>query len=202
MEINPNFSENAKRDFLLVHDALNGKQKAFTILMQLYKDAIFFMVLKMVNNRDDAMDITVSTFGKAFENLDKYKSNFAFSTWLFKIATNNSIDFIRKQKFKTVSIDEFNDDQERVWEFKSDNLNPEEYSIKNQEKKALKNVVENLPEKYKNLVILRYFEELSYEEIAIELDIPLGTVKARLFRARDLLAVTVKNKKKISEDEF
>ncbi len=202
MEINPNFSENAKRDFLLVHDALNGKQKAFTTLMQLYKDAIFFMVLKMVNNRDDAMDITVSTFGKAFENLDKYKSNFAFSTWLFKIATNNSIDFIRKQKFKTVSIDEFNDDQERVWEFKSDNLNPEEYSIKNQEKKALKNVVENLPEKYKNLVILRYFEELSYEEIAIELDIPLGTVKARLFRARDLLAVTVKNKKKISEDEF
>lgn len=202
MEVNPNFSENAKRDFLLVHDALNGKQKAFTTLMQLYKDAIFFMVLKMVNNRDDAMDITVSTFGKAFENLDKYKSNFAFSTWLFKIATNNSIDFIRKQKFKTVSIDEFNDDQERVWEFKSDNLNPEEYSIKNQEKKALKNVVENLPEKYKNLVILRYFEELSYEEIAIELDIPLGTVKARLFRARDLLAVIVKNKKKISEDEF
>lgn len=202
MEVNPNFSENAKRDFLLVHDALNGKQKAFTTLMQLYKDAIFFMVLKMVNNRDDAMDITVSTFGKAFENLDKYKSNFAFSTWLFKIATNNSIDFIRKQKFKTVSIDEFNDDQERVWEFKSDNLNPEENSIKNQEKKALKNVVENLPEKYRNLVILRYFEELSYEEIAIELDIPLGTVKARLFRARDLLAVIVKNKKKISEDEF
>lgn len=202
MEINQNFSENAKRDFLLVQDALNGKQKAFTILMQLYKDAIFFMVLKMVNNRDDAMDITVSTFGKAFESLDKYKSNFAFSTWLFKIATNNSIDFIRKQKFKTVSIDEFNEDQERVWEFKSDNLNPEENSIKNQEKKALKNVVESLPEKYKNLIILRYFEELSYEEIGIELDIPLGTVKARLFRARDLLSVIVKNKKKISEDEF
>lgn len=197
MEINPNFSANAKNDFSLVSRAKEGDQKAYAELMQRYKDSIYFMALKMVNNKDDAMDLTVETFGKAFENIEKYKPDFAFSTWLFRIATNNCIDFIRKKRISVVSIHSLKDEdgEERQFEAKSDSLNPEESSIKKQENEKLKNIVDQLPSRYRTLIMLRYFEEQSYEEIATQLDLPLGTVKAQLFRARDLLA-NIMNKKK------
>lgn len=198
MEVNPNFSENARNDFNLVISAKGGSQKAYAELMQRYKDSIYFMVLKMVNNKDDAMDLTVSTFGKAFENLEKYKPDFAFSTWLFRIATNSSIDFIRKRRILTTSIDNYvsEEGEDRILEFKSDILNPEEFSIKKQQAEQLKEIIDKLPARYKTLMILRYFDELSYEEIAVQLDLPLGTVKAQLFRARDLLS-NILNKQKI-----
>lgn len=198
MEVNPNFSENARNDFNLVISAKEGSQKAYAELMQRYKDSIYFMVLKMVNNKDDAMDLTVSTFAKAFENLEKYKPDFAFSTWLFRIATNSSIDFIRKKRILTTSIDSYvsEEGEERILEFKSDILNPEEFSIKKQQAEQLKEIIDKLPARYKNLMILRYFDEQSYEEIAMQLDLPLGTVKAQLFRARDLLS-NILNKQKI-----
>ena len=127
MEVNPNFSANAVNDFNLVLRAKDGDQKAYAELMQRYKDSIYFMALKMVNNKDDSMDLTVETFGKAFENIDKYKPDFAFSTWLFRIATNNCIDFIRKKRLKMVSINSMVDDEgdERPLQIKSDTLNPE-----------------------------------------------------------------------------
>lgn len=202
MEINPNFSENAKKDFFLVEEAKKGNQKAYAELMQHYKDSIFFMALKMLNNRDDANDVTVSTFGKAFENLEKYKSDFAFSTWLFKIGTNNCIDFIRKRKMQTVSINSFYSDDDKMLDIKSDSLNPEEKTIKKQQNELLKELIDTLPPRYQNLVKLRYYDEKSYEEIAVELEIPLGTVKARLFRAKDLLSVIIKRKKKSFNSDF
>ena len=202
MEINPNFSENAKKDFFLVEEAKKGNQKAYAELMQHYKDSIFFMVLKMLNNRDDANDVTVSTFGKAFENLEKYKSDYAFSTWLFKIGTNNCIDFIRKRKMQTVSINSYYSDDDAVLDIKSDSLNPEEKTIKKQQNELLKELIDTLPPRYQNLVKLRYYDEKSYEEIAVELEIPLGTVKARLFRAKDLLSVIIKRKKKSFNSDF
>jgi len=189
MEVNINFSENAKNDFHLVVKAREGSQKAYADLMQRYKDSIYFMVLKMVNNKEDAMDLTVETFAKAFEKLDKYQPEFAFSTWLFRVATNNCIDFIRKKKLNTTSIhgmtDEDGDDQ--PLQIKSDVLNPEESSIKKQQTEELRLLIDGLPSRYRNLITLRYFDELSYEEIALQLDLPLGTVKAQLFRARYLL---------------
>lgn len=196
MEVNPNFSANAKNDFNLVCRAKEGDQKAFAALMQRYKDSIYFMALKMVNNKDDAMDLTVETFGKAFENIEKYKPDFAFSTWLFKIATNNCIDFIRKKKLNVVSMYALCGEEgiERQLQFKSDSLNPEESSIKKEENEKLKYIVEQLPSKFRILIRLRYFEEQSYEEIARQLDLPLGTVKARLFRARYLLANVMNQK--------
>ena len=203
MEVNPNFSANAKNDFHLVEKAKEGSQKAYADLMQRYKDSIHFMALKMVNNKDDAMDLTVETFAKAFENLEKYKPDFAFSTWLFRIATNNCIDFIRKKKISTTSIDSMVDDDgdDRPLQIRSDTLNPEETSIKKQQNEQLKEIVERLPSRYRTLIMLRYFEELSYEEIAQQLDLPLGTVKAQLFRARDLLSnVMNKNKKSLRSD--
>lgn len=203
MEINPNFSENAKNDYNLVLSARGGNQKAYAELMHRYKDSIYFMVLKMVNNKDDAMDLTVSTFAKAFENLDKYKADFAFSTWLFRIATNGSIDFIRKKRIITTSIDNVLNDEGEEYTFyiQSDDMNPEESSIKKQQGELLKEIVNRLPDRYRTLVILRYFDELSYEEIAEQLILPLGTVKAQLFRARDLLS-NILNKQKKTGNEF
>ena len=204
MEVNPNFSANARNDFNLVSKAKNGDQKAYAELMQRYKDSIYFMALKMVNNKDDAMDLTVETFGKAFENLDKYRPDFAFSTWLFRIATNNCIDFIRKKRISLVSIQTLSeeDGEVRHLQVRADVLNPEESSIKKQESEKLKNIVEQLPSRYRTLIILRYYDELSYDEIPQQLDIPLGTVKAQLFRARDLLSNIMNRKKNNLRSDF
>jgi RNA polymerase sigma factor (sigma-70 family) len=189
MEVNANFSDNAKNDFKLVSRAREGDQKAYADLMHRYKDSIYFMALKMVNNKEDAMDLTVETFAKAFEKLDKYQPEFAFSTWLFRVGTNNCIDFIRKKKLNTTSMSGMIDDDgdERPLQIKSDTLNPEEASMKKEQSQTLKVLIDSLPARYRNLIVLRYFDELSYEEIAEQLDLPLGTVKAQLFRARYLL---------------
>jgi RNA polymerase sigma factor (sigma-70 family) len=188
MEVNANFTPNAKNDYMLVQKARGGDQKAYADLMQRYKDSIYFMSLKMVNNKEDAMDITVETFAKAFEKLDKYQPEFAFSTWLFRVATNNCIDFLRKKKLNTVSINNMMDEEDdRPLQIKADVLNPEETSIKKQQSEELKVLIESLPPRYRNLLTLRYFDELSYEEISQQLDLPLGTVKAQLFRAKYLL---------------
>jgi RNA polymerase sigma factor (sigma-70 family) len=196
MEVNPNLSEKAQIDFKLVLSATKGDQKAYAELMQRYKDSIYFMLLKMVNNRDDADDLTIEAFGKAFKNLHQYTPDYAFSTWLFKIATNNCIDFIRRKKKMTFSIDknmENDNGQEMQFEIKSSMLDPEERMIKKQKALAMRDVVEKLKPRYKRLVELRYFQERSYEEIADELQLPLGTVKAQLFRAREFLYQILKN---------
>ena len=204
MEVNPNFSANARNDFNLVAKAKEGDQKAYAQIMQRYKDSIYFMALKMVNNKDDAMDLTVETFAKAFENLDKYKSEYAFSTWLFRIATNNSIDFIRKKRLNVISLDTLFEEEgeDKYLQVRAEGLNPEEISIRKQESEKLKNMVEQLPLRYRTLIILRYYDELSYEEIAQQMDIPLGTVKAQLFRARDLMANILNRKKKNLRSDF
>jgi RNA polymerase sigma-70 factor (ECF subfamily) len=198
MEMNANFTENAKNDFQLVLKAREGDQKAYADLMHRYKDSIYFMALKMVNNKEDANDLTVETFAKAFEKLDKYQPDFAFSTWLFRVATNNCIDFIRKKKLNTMSIHGMVDEEgeQTTIQIKADILNPEETSIKKQQTQELKQLIENLPMRYRNLITLRYFDELSYEEIAQQLDLPLGTVKAQLFRARFLLGNIINRSKR------
>ena len=196
MEVNPNLSEKAQVDFKPVQLAVKGDQKAYAELMSRYKDSIYFMLLKMVNNRDDADDLTIEAFGKAFKNLHQYTPDFAFSTWLFKIATNNCIDFIRRKRKYTFSIDknmENDSGQEMQFEIKSPMLDPEEKMIKKQKAILMRDVVEKLKPRYKRLVELRYFQERSYEEIADELKLPLGTVKAQLFRAREFLYQILKN---------
>lgn len=199
MEINDNLSAKGKVDLSLVKAAVDeGDEKAFAELMHRYRDSIYFMLLKMVNNRDDAEDLTMEAFGKAFRNLSQYTPDYAFSTWLFRIATNNCIDFIRKKKKMTFSIDKGfeNDEGEEVaMNIKADELDPEEKLIKEQKIAIMRNLVEKLPPRYKELVELRYFKEYSYEEIAERLKLPLGTVKAQLWRAREFLFDIVKNAK-------
>jgi RNA polymerase sigma-70 factor (ECF subfamily) len=197
MELGPHFTEKAKRDYKLVRRAVEeGDQKAYAELMKHYRDSIYFMLLKMTNNPDDADDLTIEAFGKAFKKLHQYTPNYAFSTWLFKIASNNCIDFIRKKKKHTFSIDKNYDEDEgteMAQSLPSEGMDPEEHIIKKQKIKMMRDVVDKLKPRYRHLVELRYFKEFSYEEISETLDLPLGTVKAQLFRAREFLFNILKN---------
>ncbi|HAN76734.1 MAG TPA: RNA polymerase subunit sigma-24 [Bacteroidales bacterium] len=198
MEVSPNFSDKAKRDYEIVQAAKQGDQSAFAELLGLYRDAIYFMLLKMVNNKHDAEDLTIEAFSKAFKNLELYTPNFAFSTWLFKIASNNGIDFLRKQKaqMKHVSIVSSSDEKivESTVTLISTGPDPEEQMIMDQKEKLMRTVVKKLNPLYRRLIELRYFNEMSYTEIAEELNLPIGTVKARIHRSRELLFNILKDK--------
>jgi len=201
MEINERgFSSKALEDFDLIDKAVLDKdQQAFAVLMKRYKKAVYFMILKMVRDADDAEDLTMEAFAKAFKNLHKFKKDYTFSTWLFRIATNNAIDFIRKKKLKTMSLNTtLSDDGGNPVniDVEDDESNPQDEFIKSQRVEMVRLFVDKLPAKYRKLVQLRYFDELSYEEIAQELEKPLGTVKAQLHRSRELLLEIAQNKKK------
>jgi RNA polymerase sigma-70 factor (ECF subfamily) len=199
MEVTAHLTEKALRDYKLVQRAIDdGDQKAYAELMKNYRDSLYFMLLKMTNNPHDAEDLTIEAFGKAFKKLHQYTPDFAFSTWLFKIASNNCIDFIRKKKKYTFSIDQNIDDEhgsEMASKIPSQAPDPEEELVKKQKIKLMREVVEKLKPHYRTLIELRYFNEFSYEEIAEELNLPLGTVKAQLFRAREFLYQILKNSK-------
>ncbi|MCR9017193.1 RNA polymerase sigma factor [Aquiflexum gelatinilyticum] len=192
MEINERgFSSKALEDFELIDKAvLELDQQAYAMLMKRYKKAVYFMILKMIRDTDDAEDLTMEAFAKAFKNLHKFKKDYTFSTWLFRIATNNTIDFIRKKKLKTMSLNtSMTDDggNSVTIDVEDDDNNPQDEFIRSQRIEMVRIFVDKLPAKYRKLVELRYFDELSYEEIAQELDKPLGTVKAQLHRSRELL---------------
>lgn len=197
MEISPNLSGNAKKDIELVEAARAGNEKAYADLMRRYKDAIYFMLLKMVNNRTDAEDLTIEAFGKAFTNIHQYTPQFAFSTWLFRIASNNAIDYLRKKRAVTVPLETTSGDRsvggEYNYNVKSETDDPEEDLIRQQNALILRKMVDKLKPRYRTLLELRYFRELSYEEIAQELNLPLGTVKVQLFRSREMLFELLKN---------
>jgi RNA polymerase sigma factor (sigma-70 family) len=194
---NENLSDKALHDYRLVRKALDeSDQRAYAELMGRYRDSVYFMLLKMVNSKDDAEDLTVEAFGKAFKRLSQYTPNYAFSTWLFRIATNNCIDFIRRKRKNTFSIDQPMSDEEGgelVLDLRSEMLDPEENVMKKQKIALLRELVDKMKPRYRTLIEMRYFQELSYEEIAQELDLPLGTVKAQLFRAREFLYNVLKN---------
>jgi RNA polymerase sigma factor (sigma-70 family) len=194
-----NLSKKGLLDYVLVEKAKAGDQRAYSELMGRYKDSIYFMLLKMVNNKDDAEDMTIEAFGKAFRNLEQYTPNYAFSTWLFKIATNNCIDFIRRKRENNVSIDSAENDDKQSISVKSNTLDPEEDMINQQKISMMRSVIQKLKPGYQDLIEMRYFKELSYEEIAEELNLPLGTVKAQLYRAREILYDLLKKNHPIRE---
>ena len=187
-------SSKAQLDVELVQQAVAGDQRAYAELLERYRDAIYYMLLKMVNNTADAEDLTIEAFGKAFKNIKQYTANFAFSTWLFKIASNNAIDFMRKKKLNNVSIDETLRDTDAIpVNIRSEQPTPEESLISEQRIMMLRSIVAKLKPRYRKLVELRYFYEYSYEEISEEMGLPIGTVKAQLFRARELLQNVLKD---------
>ncbi len=184
-------TDKAQRDYQLVCRAReHGDQKAYADLMHMYREPIYLMLLKMTNNPTEADDLTIEAFSKAFSSLHLYNPTHAFSTWLFSIATNNCVDYIRKRRLQTVYLDDLRtyvDHEVYEYPIPSEARNPEEEVIREQRVQILREVVMQLKPRYRRLVELRYFEERSYEEIAEELQLPLGTVKVQLFRARDLL---------------
>jgi len=188
MEVTNGLSEKARNDLALVQKAREGNEKAFASLMNRYRDSIYFMLLKMGNNAADAEDLTIEAFGKAFRNLDSFTPDYAFSTWLFKIATNNCIDFIRKKQVSPSPLDQYQDDIDNLTvNIQSDLPDPEEALINDQKIAVLREIVNQLKPGYRALIELRYYKEYSYEEISSELNLPIGTVKAQLYRAKSLL---------------
>lgn len=188
MEINQGLSDKAKNDLLLVNEAKKGNEKAFASLMNRYRDSIYYMLLKMVNNPSDAEDLTIEAFGKAFRNIDSYTPRYAFSTWLFMIATNNCIDFVRKKQSSPIPFDQGNEGMDNLTSnIQSDLPDPEETLINDQKIAILRKIVNQLKSPYREIIELRYYKEYSYEEIASELNMPIGTVKAQLYRAKTLL---------------
>jgi len=195
---NPCSTEKAKRDYVLLRRALDhNDQQAYAELMQLYRDSIYFMLMKIVKNSDDAEDLTLETFGKAFRYLDKYTPQYAFSTWLYRIALNNSIDYMRQRNNSPQCVDNdlYTMPSEQILDRyqTSPNPTPEDEVITKQRVKWLKCAVQQLPDKYRTVIELRYYEELSYEEIAARLNITLSNVKIQLLRAKNMLHSIVGN---------
>ena len=190
-------TEKAKRDYMLLRKALDDNdQQAYAELMSLYRDSIYYMLVRMVKNKDDAEDLTLMTFGKAFRYLDKYTPKYAFSTWLYRIALNNSIDFLRMKNNMPQYFEEYlyTSSTTSIIDQSEDNLqrNPEEEIIDKQRLQLLRAAVSELPERYRRVIELRYYEDLAYEEIAERLGLTLSNVKIQIMRAKQMLSELMK----------
>jgi len=182
-------------DQKLIARARSGDQKAYEELMIKYRNLVYHVMIKMVRNPQEAEDLLQEAFIKAFKALASFNEEYAFSTWLMKIATNNCIDFLRKKKLKTFSIDEpvkYKEDQVKI-EVPDVDPTPEKYLLAEERSKILDDAIQSLPPRYRHVIVLRHKEEKSYEEISDILKLPLGTVKARIFRAREMLNKKVKD---------
>lgn len=179
-----------ERDYRLVRLILeSGNRAAYTQLMDEYFEKVYARMLKMTGQSRDAEDLAMEAFNKAFSKLDQYTPDFAFSTWLYRIAKNNCIDYLRRNKKENENI--LNQQDAGIGMVVNQLANqlpsPEQLMITRQETRLLREIVDTLHPKYKDIVIDHYFNELSCEEIATKLNLPEGTVKIRLFRARELL---------------
>ncbi|MGB9665306.1 MAG: sigma-70 family RNA polymerase sigma factor [Ignavibacteria bacterium] len=183
-------------DIKHVNAAINGDQDAFTWLMKKYKGPLQNLIYRMVSDKNEIEDLIQEVFIKAFNSLRNYNQEYAFSTWIYRIAINNTIDYLRKKKLETFSIDSENDedDDRPKFEIPDTSYSADANIILEQRQQIINDAINSLPEKYKKVIELRHKEELSYEEIAEILDLPIGTVKAHLFRARELLNKYLKNK--------
>lgn len=185
-------TDKAKRDYQLLRKALDhNDQQAYAELMHLYRDSIYYMLIRMVKNKDDAEDLTLMTFGKAFRYLDKYTPQYAFSTWLYRIALNNSIDFLRVKNNMPQYFEEdlYTTSTTSIIDQSEDNLQrtPEEEVIDKQRLQLLRAAVSQLPDKYRKVIELRYYEDLPYEDISERLGLTLSNVKIQIMRAKQML---------------
>lgn len=182
------------RDGILIEQALKGDQKAYRELTERHRTAIFHIVYKIVRDRETANDLAQETFMKAFSSLASYRSEYRFSTWLYKIAANCSIDFLRKKRIQALSLDRTINDESgsREMDVPDYSYHPERDLERKEQRFSIKEAINSLPDKYREVIIYRHQDDKSYEEIADLLDIPLGTVKARIFRARELLKKKLK----------
>ncbi len=190
--------ESRDEDSVLIRRALEGDQRSFRRLRAKYHDAIFNLISRMIRSRAEVEDLTQEAFIKAFGSLQSFNEEYAFSTWLYKIATNNCIDHIRKKKLQTFSIDKpiESKDSDYMFELPDTTYEPDRELIDTQRTRMLQEAIDALPPKYRRVIVLRHTEEKEYAEIARQLHLPIGTVKAHIFRAREMLYKSLRDKMK------
>lgn len=184
----------AESDEQLIRDALAGDQSAYKELLARHRQSIYHVIFKIVRSNEEAADLVQETFMKAFGSLASYRFEYRFSTWLYKIAANNAIDHLRKKRIEALSLDRpmQTRDGEVAIEIPDWSQNPEEDLYRKRRAVTIGEAIETLPPKYREVIVLRHQQDRSYEEIAEQLHIPVGTVKARIFRARELLKKKLK----------
>jgi RNA polymerase sigma factor (sigma-70 family) len=183
-------------DSRLIAGAIAGNQVAYRALMKKYHDSICNLLHRMIREKDEVEDLAQEAFIKAFQSLASFNEEYAFSTWLFKIATNNCIDYIRKRKLQTFSIDKpiESKDGEFSFEIPDSTYEPDRELIAGQRSRLLEEAIKSLPPKYRTVILMRHSEEKDYAQIAKELRLPIGTVKAHIFRAREMLYKNLRKK--------
>jgi RNA polymerase sigma factor (sigma-70 family) len=189
-----------EEDYALIDQIIGGddraKHLAYKKLLSKYKNQIYSLVLKIVHNQNEVEDLVQESFSKAFNSIANFNKEFAFSTWLYRIATNSSIDYLRKRRLKTYSIDspiQTKDDEFYV-EIPDSREEPSKNVVQGQRDQLVREAIALLPDKYKVVIEMRHLQERTYEEIAEDLKLPLGTVKAHIFRAREMLYRMLRDK--------
>jgi len=182
-------SASSEEDRALVRAALDGDRRAFARLTEKYREPLTRHVARLVRDRDDVDDLVQEALTKALTALESYDRSYAFSTWLYRIATNHTIDHLRRKKLATVSLDKpvQTREGELQVEVPDSTWRPDRHIVADQQRTLINEAIAHLPEKYHRVILMRHVDELAYEEIAEKLDLPLGTVKAHIFRARALL---------------
>jgi len=179
---------------LQIEKAKNGDQVAFTSLLDYYWNEVYGFMLKRTENETDAEDITIETFAKAFDKIATYNPEFQFNTWLISIAKNVHIDMLRKKK-STLFIDITDEEDNQAYNVADSSPSAEDQLITQQNLSQLLRFIKELKPHYQEVIQLRYFQELSYQEISEQLEEPLSNVKVKLLRAKKLLAEIIKNKR-------
>ncbi len=174
----------------LIIEAQEGNQKAFNTLLNTYWKDIYLFQFKKCNNEDEAEDITIKTFARAFDKISSFNPNYKFKTWLYTISNNLYIDHLRKQKTETISIIKNSPDIHRIID---EEPSPSDQLIQQQNLAQLKAYIRKLKPRYQEVINLRYFQELSYKEIAEKLDEPMNNIKVKLLRAKKLLGEIINN---------
>lgn len=190
-------SASSLEDDGFVERAIKGDQSAFADIVNKYQRPLYFHVSRMIREKEHTEDLVQEIFMKSFNNINSYNTGYAFSTWLYRIATNHTIDYLRKKKLQTFSIDEplKTRDGDLQMEIPDENFNTDKPILKKQRSDIIRKAIDDLPEKYRQVIEMRHMDEKSYDEIAEELDLPLGTVKAHIFRAREMLYKALKDKR-------
>ena len=190
-------SASSEADRALIRKALGGDTRAFDQLVDKHRGGLRRHIYRLLNKPAEIDDLVQDCFVKAYRNLDRYDPQYAFSTWLYRIATNHTIDFLRKRRLKTFSIDRpvATKDGEMQMELPDWSNRPDGRMVDVQRNAILDRAIEALPEKYHRVIVMRHKQEMAYEEIAEALDVPLGTVKAHIFRARALLYKALKDQR-------
>jgi RNA polymerase sigma-70 factor, ECF subfamily len=174
-------------DAELISTAISGREASFEEIVRRYQRPIVSYIYRMLGNQDSALDVSQEVFIKVYNSLSKYSPEYKFSTWIYKIAHNAAIDFIRRNSHYTQSLELENEDGTFEFQIESKRPTPEQERERTEWRTEIEGVVNRLPNGYKELILLRHSQDMSYDEIAEITNLPLGTVKNRLFRAREMM---------------